>query len=103
MPVMALAPTNAHGRRLRKRYGKVRGHLFTFLDHPEVPPDNNGSERELRPTATYRKVTGGFRSQWGAELFAGVRSVVATAARRGKDAYQAIHAVLDGELVMQPG
>ena len=47
-----------------------RSHLFTFLDHPDTPPDNNGSERELRPTATYRKVTGGFRSNWGADLFA---------------------------------
>ena len=101
--IMVLAPTNRPGKRLRKRYGKVRGHLFTFLDHPEVPPDNNGSERELRPTATYRKVTGGFRSQWGAELFAGVRSVVGTAARRGKHAYQAILAVLADESVLQPG
>jgi len=101
--IMVLAPTNHHGRRLRKRYGKVRSHLFTFLEHPEVPPDNNGSERELRPTATYRKVTGGFRSKWGADLFAGVRSVIGTAARRGSDAYQAIRAVLDGEAVTQLG
>jgi transposase len=101
--IMALAPTNRHGRRLRKRYGKLRSHLFTFLEHPEVPPDNNGSERELRPTATYRKVTGGFRSNWGADLFAGVRSVVGTASRQGNDAYQAIRAVLNGESVFQPG
>jgi transposase len=101
--IMVLAPSNQHGKRLRKRYGKVRGHLFTFLEHPDVPPDNNGSERELRPTATYRKVTGGFRSKWGADLFAGVRSVVGTAARRGTDAYRAIRAVLDGESVIQPG
>ena len=101
--IMVLAPTNSHGRRLRKRYGKVRSHLFTFLEHPDVPPDNNGSERELRPTATYRKVTGGFRSHWGADLFAGVRSVVGTAARRGKDAYQAILAVLHANSVVQPG
>jgi transposase len=101
--IMVLAPTNSHGRRLRKRYGKLRSHLFTFLEHPDAPPDNNASERELRPTATYRKVTGGFRSNWGADLFAGVRSVVGTAARRGKNAYQAICAVLDGESVIQPG
>jgi transposase len=101
--IMALAPTNTHGRRLRKRYGKVRSHLFTFLEHPDAPPDNNGSERELRPTATYRKVTGGFRSKWGADLFAGVRSVVGTAARQGKNAYQAICAALDGKSVIQPG
>src|SRR3978361_1254258 len=76
--IMVLAPTNSHGRRLRKRYGKGRSHLFTFLEHPDAPPDNNGSERELRPTATYRKVTGGFRSKWGADLFAWVRYVTDT-------------------------
>jgi transposase len=65
---MTLAPTNQHGKRLRKRHGKVRSHLFTFLKNRGAPPDNNGSERELRPTATYRKVTGGFRSRWGADL-----------------------------------
>lgn len=101
--IMGVAPGNAHGKRLRKRYGKVRNSLFTFLEHPDAPPDNNASERELRPTATYRKVTGGFRSSWGADLFAAVRSVVGTAARRGLDAYQAIRAVLDGESVILPG
>ena len=101
--IMALAPTNQHGKRLRKRYGKVRSHLFTFLEHPDAPPDNNGSERELRPTATYRKVTGGFRSTWGADLFANIRSVIGTAARHGIDAYHAIHAILRGASVLQPG
>ena len=101
--IMALAPANRHGKRLRKRYGKNRSHLFTFLDHPDTPPDNNGSERELRPTATYRKVTGGFRSNWGASLFAAVRSVVGTAARHGADAYQAIHAILCGTSVLKGG
>jgi transposase len=101
--VMALAPTQRDGRRLRKRYGKLRAHLFTFLDHPEVAADNNASERELRPTATYRKVTGGFRSQWGKDLFAAFRSVVGTAARRGIDAYQAVHMTLSGMSVLAPG
>ncbi len=98
--VMALAPTQRDGRRLRKRYGKVRAHLFTFLDHPEVGADNNGSERELRPTATYRKVTGGFRSDWGKDLFAAFRSVIGTAARRGINAYQAVLMTLSGLFVL---
>ena len=100
---MALAPSNQHGKRLRQRYGKVRSHVFTFLEHPDAPPDNNGSERELRPTATYRKVTGGFRSKWGADLFANVRSVVGTAARHGIDAYHAKQTILRGASVFQPG
>ena len=101
--VMALAPTHRDGQRLRRRYGKHRSHLFTFLDHPEVPADNNSSERELRPTATYRKVTGGFRSDWGADLFAGVRSVIGTAARRSVGAYQAIQQTLRGQATPYPG
>ena len=101
--VMALAPTNRHGQRLRRRYGTLREHLFTFLDHPDIAADNNGSERELRPTATYRKVTGGFRSAWGADLYAAVRSVIGTAAQRGIDAYQAICATLQGQSILAPG
>jgi transposase len=100
---MVLAPVNQHGKRLRKRCGKVRSRLFTFLEHSEVPPDNNCSERELRPTASYRKVTGGFRSRWGAGLFADIRSVLGTATRRGIDAYQAILAILCGGSVFQAG
>jgi transposase len=46
----------------------MREHPFTFFDHPDVTADNNSNERELRPIATYRKVTGGFRSNWGATL-----------------------------------
>jgi len=101
--IMALAPTNKEGKRLRKRYAKVRTHLFTFIENPEVAPDNNSSERELRPIATYRKVTGGFRSDWGPDIYAGFRSVVATAARRGIGAFQAIKAVLQGKSVLEPG
>jgi transposase len=101
--IMTLAPATRDGKRLRKRYAKIRDHLFTFLDHPELAADNNSSERELRPTATYRKVTGGFRSNWGADLFAAVRSVIGTAARHGTDAYQAIRNILHGQSVLEPG
>lgn len=92
--IMALPIEQKDGRRLRKRYAKHRGSLFTFLDHRDVAPDNNLSERTLRPTATYRKVTGGFRSLWAPDLYAGVRSAVATAARKGLDAFSAVKNVL---------
>jgi transposase len=100
--LLVLQPSNRHGQRLQKRYRKVRHGLFTFLTHPAVPPDNNGSERELRPMATYRKVTGGFRSDWGSQLCAAIKSVVGTAARQGIDPYHAIQAVLSGATVLSP-
>ncbi len=58
---------------------------------------------ESAPTATDRKVTGGFRSVWGADFHAGIRSVIGTAKRRGIDAYQAIAATLRGQTVRPVG
>jgi transposase len=100
---LVLQPSNRHGQRLRKRYLAIRDGLFTFLEHPDAPPDNNRSERDLRPMVTYRKVTGGFRSDWGSDLCAAFKSVVGTAARHGVDAYHAILAVLSGRTAPQPG
>src|SRR3954467_11016676 len=100
--VLALQPSHRHAQRLRRRYLAVRDSLFTFLEHPEAPPDNNGSERDLRPMVVYRKVTGGFRSAWGPDLCAAVQSVVGTAARRGIDAYHPIHALLSGRTPPPP-
>ncbi len=51
----------------------------------------------------HRKVTGGLRSDWGANLFAAIRSVIGTAGRRGIDAYQAICMTLMGKSVLAPG
>jgi len=78
------------------------GRRSCHLKHPEVAPDKNGSEYELRPTATYRKDFGGFRFDWGADFFAAVRSVVGTAARRGVDAYRAIADTLRAQSVLTP-
>ena len=100
---MALVPTNPHGRRLRQRYARDRDGLFTFMTDRAVPPTNNRSERELRPSVIFRKLTNGFRSQWGAEFFADIRSVIATGARRHRDPVTAIQAALIGDPVLSPG
>lgn len=96
--ILALPVEHKDARRLQKRYKKHRHSLFTFLAHPEVDPDNNSSERALRPVTTYRKVTGGFRSLWGADLYAAVRSTVGTASRQGIHAFEAIRSALQPAL-----
>ena len=48
-----------------------------------MPPTNNISERNLRPSVIFRKVTNGFRCEWGAETYAAFRSVVSTAKANG--------------------
>jgi transposase len=91
---LAHQPTNPHGKRLQKRYTKIRDHLFLFLDDAAVPPTNNSSEQAIRMSTVFRKVTNGFRSEWGRDLFAAVRSVVNTGKRQGLSAYQAIQKAL---------
>lgn len=92
--VLALYPTHPDGIRLLKRYRKLREHLFVFLDDATVPPTNNGSERAIRMSTIFRKVTNGFRSDWGRDLFASIRSVINTGKRQGMSALDAIKKAL---------
>ncbi len=101
--VMACQPTNEHGIRLRKRYGKDRDSLFTFMTERDVPPTNKGSESDLRPSTIFRKVTNGFRSDWGSDFYAGVRSTLNTGRRQGFSAFEAIQAAITGQPLLGPG
>jgi transposase len=64
--------------------------LFVFLDRTDVEPTNNVAERALRPAVIHRKVTGGFRSQWGAEAYVALASVIDTAKLQGQSPFVAI-------------
>lgn len=57
---------NQAARNLKERFLTHRDKLLVFLHDPDVPPTNNESERALRPSVIHRKVTNGFRSEWGA-------------------------------------
>ncbi len=87
-------PTHKDGIRLKKRYTKIQDSLFLFLEDASVPPTNNSSEQAIRMSTIFRKVTNGFRSQWGRDLFASVRSVVNTGKRQGLSAFQSINNIL---------
>jgi len=92
--LLVLKPTHEAGRKLQKAIRKVRRHLFVFMTNRALSPTNNGSERALRPGAIFRKVTNGFRTPWGARLYADVRSVLETARRRNIGALDAIRLTL---------
>ena len=63
-------PTDKAGRQIQIIIRKVRRHLFVFVTNRDLEATNYGSERALRPSAVYRKITNGFRSEWGAKLYA---------------------------------
>jgi transposase len=86
-------PDTANARRLQDRYREHRTSLFVFFDRPDVPPTNNASEQDLRPSVIHRKVIGGFRSQLGADISAIVTSLLTTARKRGENLFQALRSV----------
>jgi transposase len=92
--IMAAVPLGQAGRKLRKRMAANRGHLFVFMTNRAVPCTNNVSEQHLRPSVIFRKVTNGFRCEWGAETYAAFRSVVSTAKANSASVLDTIRFVL---------
>jgi len=76
------------GSNLLDRYRKYRISLFIFLHRTDVPTHNNACERALRPSVIHRKVLGSFRSDWGAQAYASLATVLNTAKRNGQSAFQ---------------
>ena len=64
--------------RIWKRLYKHCDELFTFLDDPAVPADNNGTERDIRSLAAARNDGGTHRADWSAAAFARLKSVIVT-------------------------
>lgn len=79
------SPVNANVKRIVKRLRSFQKHLFTFLDHEDVPSDNNHAEREIRPAVIMRKNTQCNQSHRGAETQAILMSIFRTLKRRDLD------------------
>jgi transposase len=100
--LLAATPTTEAGRKLAQAIRKCRGDLFVFVTRRDVPATNNDCERALRPSVIFRKVTGGFRSEWGAHTYAAAASVIATGRRRGFSTLQALQKALAGQPILIP-
>ena len=93
--LLDLEPTNSEGNHLRASMAvDARDKLLVFLTRRDVEPTNNRSERELRPSVIFRKVTNCFRSRWGAKVYADLRSIVATGRLAGRSPLASLRAVL---------
>jgi hypothetical protein len=77
--------TDRRAKRLVNRLRRQRDHVFTFLDHPNVPFDNNAAERAIRPAVIVRKNSHGNRGQRGADCQAALMSIFRALKQRGHD------------------
>ena len=78
----------------KKGIYKVKDYLFTFLSDFSIPYDNNASERGVRKIKVKQKVSGCFRTDEGADVFAQIHSIVETAKKNGNSKYEAILAMI---------
>ena len=93
--LLALKATQTDGRHLQaSMFVDARDKLLVFLTRRDVEPTNNVSERALRPSVIFRKVTNGFRSGWGAKAYADLCSIVATGRLNGRSPLTAIRTAL---------
>jgi transposase len=85
---------NPFGADQQRRYRRLERFWWVFLARDDVAPTNNASERALRPAVVHRKVTGGFRSTWGAEGYCRFLSVGQTAQKQGGQIFSTVLAIL---------
>jgi transposase len=100
--VLALPRRGEAAEKLRRRIARDREHLFVFITDREVHATNNVSERALRPSVIFRKVTNGFRSEWGAQTYAAFRSVVSTAKTNNRSVLEDLRRVLANASASRP-
>ena len=77
----------------QKRLIKYRAYFFTFLYHPEVPPDNNASERAIRNIKVKQKISGQFKSPDGAFGFAVLRSITDTIIKNNQNVLSSLKVI----------
>ena len=77
----------------RKRMLKYKDYILTFLYHPKVPPDNNGSERAIRNVKVKQKISGQFKSWKGVENFMVLRSITDTALKNDQKILRALNLI----------
>ena len=83
-------------RNLLERLWLGQEEVLAFLDDFTIPFDNNLAERDVRMLKVQQKVSGCFRSDWGADAFACLRGDLSTLRKQGVALLAALETVVAG-------
>jgi hypothetical protein len=93
-------------RAIQTRIRNQGNNLITALLHENVPLTNNFAERQIRPLAVMRKISGGSRSNEGARTHAVNMSIVQTIRLKGRPFFERMRELLSvpnqGYSAMEP-
>lgn len=105
----AYAKKNKRGRTAKRtghnlvlRLKNYRDDVLRFLTNPSVPFTNNQAERDIRMMKCKQKISGGFRTVKGAEIFIRIRGFISTARKQGWNVFESIQQVVRGCVPMVP-
>lgn len=85
------------GHNLLIRLRDYKSDVLRFLSHKDVPFTNNLAEQDIRMMKVKQKISGGFRTFKGAEVFCILRSFFSTCRKRNKNIFQSISLTLQGQ------
>ena len=97
------APTGKRGKTKQTKATNLIARLREFADDvwrfatdPSVPFTNNLAEQAVRMTKVKQKISGGFRTQDGADTFCTIRSYLATLRKQGANLFHALVNTFNG-------
>jgi transposase len=75
-------------------------YVLAFLIDPTVPFTNNQAEQDIRMMKVKQKISGGFRTLRGAQIFARIRGYLSTCRKQGCNLWAACYQVVIGRPFM---
>lgn len=89
-------PKRSKGRNLLDRLILHQAAVLAFAFTPGVPFTNNQAERDLRPVKVKQRVSGCFRTESGAGVYARISGFVSTMRKNGRNVVDELASVLSG-------